>query len=43
MDLFASVHERSKLNYDSMIDGVNTTVASVQAKLDQARWLPSTS
>jgi multidrug resistance efflux pump len=31
-------YERSKLNYESEIDGVNTTVASVQAKLDQARY-----
>jgi multidrug resistance efflux pump len=31
-------YERAKLKYDSMIDGVNTTVASVQAKLDQARY-----
>lgn len=31
-------YERAKLNYESEIDGVNTTVASVQAKLDQARY-----
>jgi multidrug resistance efflux pump len=31
-------YERAKLNYDSEIDGVNTTVASVQAKLDQAHY-----
>jgi multidrug resistance efflux pump len=31
-------YERSKLNYDSRIDGVNTTVASIQAKLDEARY-----
>ena len=30
--------ERAKLRYDSQIDGVNTTVASVQAELDLARY-----
>ena len=30
--------QRAKLNYSSQINGVNTTVASVQAELDQARF-----
>ena len=30
--------ERSKLKYDSQIDGVNTTVAQVQADLEAARY-----
>jgi multidrug resistance efflux pump len=30
--------ERAKLKYESQIDGVNTTVASAQAELDQARY-----
>ena len=30
--------QRAMLNYSSQIDGVNTTVASIQAELDQARF-----
>jgi len=30
--------ERARLKYESEIDGVNTTVAAVQAELDQARY-----
>lgn len=30
--------ERARLKYESDIDGVNTTVATVQAELDQARY-----
>lgn len=30
--------ERARLKYESEIDGVNTTVANVQAELDQARY-----
>ncbi len=30
--------QRAKLNYTSQINGVNTTVATVQAELDQARF-----
>lgn len=33
--------ERSKLKYDSQIDGVNTSVAQVQAELDAARYFLS--